>query len=120
MPILNTSPRSPLKGLKTVAGLPDSLDITVPLVSIQVLAPEPRRYCVMISNFGAADAWLAWDEDAEIEKGIWLPKGTSRELTATFITKGPLNAITPAVDGIARLAWQEILSESLIGAATQA
>lgn len=87
-------------------GQPPEQALLIGIVSSQVMPANPRRVGVILSNFGPMRAWLAWDEDAELEKGFFLDSGAVWNFDAGLVAQGPLNAITKAAT--TSIAFQEM------------
>lgn len=75
-------------------GQPPGQKLSVGEVSVEVVPANSRRVGLVVYNFGAKDAWLSWDEDAELEKGIPLKQGSLWNFDSGLVSQGPLNAIT--------------------------
>ena len=83
---------------------PDS-DATITTTASVAFVAAERREGVIVSNIGNHDAFLAFDVTALVNKGIWLPKGSTSTFDTACYSDGPLSAITAV--GTTTLIWQE-------------
>ncbi len=63
-------------------------------VSEELLARNDNRVGLNGGNAGVLDAYAAWDVDAEVGKGIYLPKGQSFSLTNGAVSRGTFNVVS--------------------------
>ncbi|MEE9386344.1 MAG: hypothetical protein V3V08_23265 [Nannocystaceae bacterium] len=63
-------------------------------VSQELLPRNDKRVGLIAGNSGVLDAFGAWDVDAEVGKGIFLPKGQVVVLTDGAVSRGPFSVIT--------------------------
>ena len=81
-------------------------EINVGTVPVELFPKNIERIGLVITNYGNKNAWLSWDNVAEAEKGIPLPKNATEVFDIEFIGKGTLSAVT--LSGTTNIAWQEM------------
>lgn len=75
--------------------------------STRVVESNTERVCLTIFNVSNKEMWLAWDQDAELEKGICLPKREEIAFLSTCISLGSLDVIMNIDDAPGLVAFQE-------------
>jgi len=90
-------------------GVGPQSNTNVSTLSIELIAANTERAGLALTNFGNKDVWAAFGFTAEVEKGLFIPKGGSASFDTGFLSKEALNVITGS--GTTSIAWQEF-SES--------
>lgn len=62
--------------------------------SLELLPRNDNRVGLNGGNAGVLDAYAAWDVDAEVGKGIYLPKGQAFSFTDGAVSRGTFNVIS--------------------------
>ncbi len=86
-------------------GLPPE-SMSIGTSSVEVVGPNDDRAGIIIKNVGPMRVWLAWDNDAVLNKGFALEMDEQISFGAGLVSIGDLNAIV--MSSMTTLAWQEL------------